>query len=150
VKKNVDAMFDFIVKYLGFLKRVPLFPQIVDASMRIFYLVFNNERVKAVDAIESTVSSWEEVTLSMHKYGGIQFNYKGKEIGHMHSNGIVDVLLDRKTKAILIEQELAENHHVLKDTGWVSVFVKNKKDAAAALSLLKISLARYKRKESLL
>lgn len=137
-------MFNFIVKYLGFLKKIPLFPQFIDASMRIFYMLFNNDRAKAVDSIESTVSSWEEVTVSMHKYGGTQFNYKDKEIGHMHSNGIVDILLDRKTKAVLLKQELVENHHVLKNTGWVSVYVKDKKDVAAALSVLQISLFRYK------
>jgi hypothetical protein len=137
-------MFDFIVTYLGFLKRIPLFPQIIDASLRIYYLLFDEERLKAVDAIESTVSLWDEVTLSIHKYGGIQFNYKGKEIGHMHSNGIVDILLDRKTKALLLQQKLAENHHVLKDTGWISIYVKNKKDVETVLSVLKISLLRCK------
>lgn len=55
--------------------------------------------------------------ITMHKYRGIQFNYRNKEIGHMHGNGMVDILLDRKTKKQLISKNMVKEHHVFKESG---------------------------------
>ncbi len=79
-------------------KRIPLLPHIFDACFRVHTILFNKKRSEAMDIIESTVSSWNGISVTIHKYGGVQFNYKSKEIGHMHGNGMVDILLDRKTK----------------------------------------------------
>lgn len=110
-------MFNFVVTYLGFLKRIPLLPHIFDACFRVHTILFNKKRSEAMDIIESTVSSWNGISVTIHKYGGVQFNYKSKEIGHMHGNGMVDILLDRKTKKQLISKNMVKEHHVFKESG---------------------------------
>lgn len=137
-------MFEFVTKYLGFLKRIPLLPHIFDAGLDLFYTFFRKEISASMEHIKNSVADWPGITLSMHKYGGIQFNYGKKEIGHMHSNGIVDVLLDRKTKEELMAKNLVEDHHVFKKSGWVSVYVKSKEQAESAISVLEIALLRCK------
>lgn len=57
-------MFDSLLKLRVFLKK----PDLLDWF----------------DEIEAEVLRWEGTTLSLHQYGGVQFNHNGKEIGHLH------------------------------------------------------------------
>ena len=66
------------------------------------YLIDRNGHV--IDAVRNEVLSWDGTSESRHKYGGTQFDCCGKEIGHIHGNGILDILFSKKIK----EQLLAE------------------------------------------
>lgn len=138
-------MFDFVVKYLGFLKRIPILPHIFDTFLKLHYTIFNNKIVYYVDEIESVVSEWDGVTSSLHKYGGLQFNYGNREIGHIHSNGLVDIFFDRKKKKELLAIGMAEEHHVFKNSGWVSLYIKTEADMNNAVHLLRMSFLKHVR-----
>lgn len=45
-----------------------------------------------MDDIEREVTKWQGVTLGSHKYGGLQFNHNYRELGHVHSNRLLDML----------------------------------------------------------
>ena len=132
-------MFKFIVKYLGFLKSVPLLPHLFDSQLKLWLLITNQEIQDCLDNIEAEVLSWEGISFGMHKYGGMQFNCSGKEIGHIHSNGILDIRFNRKIKQALTEEGRINNHHIFTNSGWVSFYIRKKEDGEYAIKLLKMA-----------
>ena len=132
-------MFRFTVKYVGFLKRVPLLPQIFESWLKIGSLVVTPQVLTVIDEIETEVSKWDGITIGNHKYGGIQFNRNGREIGHIHGNGMLDIPLTRKLKQQFIEQGKLLDHHTIKDTGWSSFEIHTLTDKDRAIELLRES-----------
>jgi len=131
-------MFNFIVSYFNFLKHIPLLPQVFDSLIRVWVLLTQLELLIWLDEIETEVLSWQNTNVSIHKYGGLQFNYLEKEIGHIHSNGLLDVLFTLKTKKALLEIERVSQHHVFIKSGWVSFYIKHPQDKKYALELLQL------------
>jgi predicted DNA-binding protein (MmcQ/YjbR family) len=132
-------MFNFVVKYLGALKIVPLFPNIFDGLLTFYTYLTNPRLLDGMDDITSGVLSWPGTTKSLHKYGGLQFNCAGREMGHLHGNGILDVRLSRKLKAQLMQEGRVKDHHVFKATGWISFYMDGWDDAEYAIHILRLS-----------
>ena len=132
-------MFDFTIKYFGFLKRVPLLPHLFDAMMKIEKLVTGKNTLDYIDEIETEVLSWEKTSTHLHKFGGIQFDVRGKEIGHIHSNGLLDILFNKEIKEQLVKDGRVKEHHSFKNSGWISFYIRNADDKKLALELLKRS-----------
>lgn len=137
MKKN--KIFSFIVKHFSFLKSIPLLPHLFDSCLKIWAFVFKSELLDWIDEIEAEVLKWEGTSISMHKYGGMQFNCNGKEIGHLHSNGLLDILYSRNIKHQLLAAGRIEPHHVFKDSGWISFYLQSSEDKTYAQKLLLIS-----------
>ena len=135
-------MFRMIVKYLSFFKHVPFFALWLDVMMMIWNMVFKPDLSRSLEWIEEEVSAWPGVIVTLHKFGGLQFNFGNRELGHIHSNGILDILFPRKTKFELIDKGLTNDHHVFKKSGWTSIQVRSSNDVDKALYLLTLS---YKR-----
>ncbi|MFC1224054.1 hypothetical protein SAMN04488511_105248 [Pedobacter suwonensis] len=129
-------MFRFIVYRLNFLKGIPLFALIYDSCLKIAMLLVAPERLAWFDEIENEVLSWDGTNVSLHKFGGMQFNYGQKEIGHLHSNGLLDILFTRQVKQELLASGKAEVHHVFKKSGWISFYILTEKDLINAKYLL--------------
>lgn len=129
-------MFRFIVQYFGMLKHIPGVPHIYDALLKIHLFFTNRTVLDCIDDVEETVCTWNHVTLSVHKYGGIQFNLGTHEFGHLHGNGLLDVPLNRIIKDELAQCYPIEDHHVFKNSGWVSFWIKKSADKNLALLLL--------------
>jgi hypothetical protein len=130
-------MFNFIVNYFALLKHVPLLAQLFDALLKIETFVTNRKVLDYVDEIEEEVLSWTNMSVERHKFGGIQFNRGSKEIGHIHGNGLVDVLFAQTIKKKLLEEGRIRDHHVFKKSGWVSFQIQTEPDKRYALDLLK-------------
>ena len=133
-------MFDLTVRYLGFLKHITLFAWLFDTMLMIWNLTFNRSLARSIEELEAMVASWEGVWVSLHKYGGRQFNYCDKEIGHVHSNGILDIRLSRSLKEAFITSGLAKEHHLFKNSGWISFYIRSKGDLVKAVKLLQTSM----------
>jgi hypothetical protein len=140
-------MFNLVVKYAAPLKHVPVLPHLFDALLKISTVFSNKNLLDYVDEIESEVLSWEHITLQMHKFGGIQFNLYNKELGHIHGNGLLDILFSRKEKAELMLKYPVKEHHVFKDSGWISFQVKTEADKKIAIELLRLSYLAAKKNE---
>lgn len=132
-------MFNLVVKYAAPLKHVPVLPHVFDALRKIGTLFTNNNLLDYLDEIESEVLSWQHTTLQMHKFGGLQFNLYNKELGHIHGNGLLDILFSRKEKSELMQKYPVKDHHVFKNSGWISFQVKTEADKKIAIELLRLS-----------
>jgi hypothetical protein len=137
-------MFRVIVRYFDFMKHVPLAAWVIDALMFIWYGAFRGSVPRAIDKIEAEVSGWNGISVTLHKFGGLQFNYKHREIGHVHSNGILDILFNRSIKRILLEKGMASHHHVFPNSGWISFYIRQEADVDEALLLLKLAYRKRK------
>ena len=130
-------MFDWVVKYFGFLKHVPVLPHVFDVMLKITSLLTNKNLPDYIDEIENEVLSWQHTHVSAHKYGGIQFNANTTELGHIHGNGLLDVLLSREQKFLLRKHHSVQDHHVFKNSGWISFWIKTREDKQKAVELLR-------------
>lgn len=129
-------MFEFIVRYFGFLKHLPLLPHFYESMLRICTVCFRPDVADCMDRLEREVLKWPHVSIGIHKYGGIQFNLHGKEFGHIHGNGLLDILFNRSLKNELIRTGTASDHHIFRKSGWVSFYVRQRGDETEAIALL--------------
>ncbi|MHA4895386.1 luciferase domain-containing protein [Pedobacter sp. PWIIR3] len=136
---KTKSFFSLVVRYLGFFKRLPLFPHVFDSLLMLLTLLTRPYLLDWFDEIENEVLSWEDTYTSLHKYGGLQFNAKGKEIGHLHGNGLLDIPYSRKAKALLLKDGRVEAHHVFRQSGWISFNIINYDDKRYAVELLEIA-----------
>jgi hypothetical protein len=139
-------IFAFVVKYLNFLKHLYPLPLIFDGLLMLFTWAFRHEVYEALGNIEKTVASWPGIKITLHQYGGFQFNVNEHEIGHMHSNGLVDILFDLKTKQQLLKQYNLHDHYIFKNSGWVSYYIRKKEDEEEVINLLKFSFEKHYKK----
>jgi hypothetical protein len=139
-------MFDLVVNKFGFLKHVPLLPHIYDGGMKIQKLFFDRNILIFMDEIEEEVLSWKNTSARIHKFGGMQFDAGAKEIGHIHGNGVLDILFSREIKNKLIAENKACEHHTFKNSGWISFYIRTKEDKIAAVELLRSSYSRVQEK----
>jgi hypothetical protein len=130
-------VFNAVVKYLRPLKHVLGLPLVFDALLRIETFVRNRKLLDYLDEIEIEVLSWQNTSISIHKFGGVQFNGSHRELGHIHGNGLLDVSLSRARKAALMERYPIKDHHVFKNSGWVSFLIQTEEDKQIAISLLR-------------
>ncbi|MFC3366152.1 luciferase family protein [Pedobacter fastidiosus] len=139
-------MFSFVVKKLGFIKSIPLTALIFDSGIKLWLSIAEPNKLEWLDTLEEEVLRWESINISLHKFGGTQFNFNKREIGHVHSNGILDILFSQEIKADLIRSGKAEEHHVFKKSGWISFYIQNEDDVKLAMALLRKSYLRIAQK----
>lgn len=132
-------MFSFVVKRLGFLKDIPLMPIFYDSLLKVWYFVTKPRLLNWIDELEETVLGFKDTSISVHKYGGSQFNYLTKEFAHLHSNGLLDILFSQKLKREFMLQGRIMSHHVFAESGWISFYIKNEEDLNYAKQLLRIA-----------
>lgn len=135
-------MFLFVIRYFGFLKFIPGLAILFDGWLKLWAFITHPDKLDWIDEIEAEVLTWDDTKTTTHKYGGLQLNYAGKEIGHIHSNGLLDMLLSRKLKEQLMLDTRVKDHHTFKNTGWISFFIRTKQDADYALELLRVGYAK--------
>jgi len=90
-------------------------------------------------AIDRQVMTWPGVSKGPHRFGGTEYRLGRREIGHIHGESLVDVPLPRRLRDELIRQGRARPHHVLPDSGWVSVPMRSLEDVPETLSILRHS-----------
>ena len=111
------TVFAFVVKRLGFLKSIPLMAIYFDSLIKVWMVFSNPKLLRWIDDVEDFVLSLPNTDVSLHKYGGSQFNYCEKEFAHLHSNGILDILLNQKIKRNLLAEGKVDEHHLFKNSG---------------------------------
>ena len=95
--------------------------------------------------IRDEVGSWPGVSVASHRFGGLEYRYGKKEMGHVHGDRLADMPVPRHIRDELIAAGRAEPHHVLPDTGWISVWMAGPQDAAAVIELFRMQYDRYTR-----
>ena len=93
----------------------------------------------ASQRIRDTLLSWDGVEAAPHRFGGLEFRIGHREIGHMHGDWLVDIPFPTRVRDELVSASLAEPHHILPDTGWISFHLRQESDVQAAIALFRRS-----------
>ena len=83
--------------------------------------------------------SWPGVTTHPHRFGGSEYRLGRREIGHVHGDQLVDIPFPTRVRNEVVAAGRAEPHHVLPDSGWVSLFLREASDVDTAIELLRLS-----------
>lgn len=135
-------MFRFIVRRLRWLARIPGFPQFFDAALLVWTAWWHRPRLAAMEALEAAALQQAGMRLRIHRLGGIEFHLAGRELAHLHGNGLLDVRIGNERRDALIATQRAEPHHVAPESGWVSFWIRAPADVAPALELLTLAASR--------
>jgi luciferase-like monooxygenase len=93
--------------------------------------------------LEEILSTWPNVSLHPHRFGGREFRYRSAELGHVHVGGIVDIPFPRPVRDALLAEGFAEEHRWVPNSGWTSFRIRSDEDLNHALWLMRLSYLRY-------
>jgi luciferase-like monooxygenase len=96
--------------------------------------VFNAQKT-----ITQALTSWEGVSTAPHRFGGVEYLLGTRELGHIHGDHLVDIPFPKKVRDEVVSAGLAEPHHILPETGWISFYLREEKDTQTAIALLRRS-----------
>src|SRR5690349_17787212 len=97
----------------------------------------------AGELIRAADTSWPGVEALPHRFGGTEYSYGRKELGHVHGDRLADLLLPRRLHDEVIAAGRASPHHVLPATGWVSCWMDGPGDADNVIELFRLQYERY-------
>jgi hypothetical protein len=98
---------------------------------------------RAGELIQEAVMSWPGVASVPHRFGGIEYRYGRKEMGHVHGDRLADLPLPRRLHDEVIGAGRAKPHHVLPDSGWISRWISGPEDALEVIELFRMQYERY-------
>tara|TARA_B100000674_G_C37833046_1_gene911502 strand:+ start:750 stop:1175 length:426 start_codon:yes stop_codon:yes gene_type:complete len=113
-----------IAKKFSRFKKIPYLPILIDEQLKIFTLFFRPKVFQRMIHIVHWIKELPSVQSKYHKYGGLEFQVNGKEICHIHGDGLADILLNKNLAQEIIKTTHAEEHHVITDSGWISYQIK--------------------------
>ena len=87
------------------------------------------------------VSSWEGVSVHEHRFGGVEFRVGRRELGHLHAT-FADLPFPKNLRDELIAAGRARPHHVVPDSGWVTVPMRTPAEVAAVVELFRQNYGR--------
>jgi hypothetical protein len=96
---------------------------------------------KLIKQLELEVLEWNGVTSGVHPMGGIEFSFRGKEIGHIHWNGDLDIVFGKKKTTELLKTGKVCQHRFVPTSAITFPLVK-RGDAKYGLALLRFSYLR--------
>jgi hypothetical protein len=86
--------------------------------------------------IESALQTCSGITAQPHRFGGTEYRLGRREIGHVHTDHLVDIPFPKKFRDALVASGRAEPHHILPESGWVSIHLNQASDVEQAIELL--------------
>jgi hypothetical protein len=93
----------------------------------------------AKERIDAALQSWPGISSHPHRFGGTEYNLGRREIGHVHGDRLVDIPFPKNVRNELVAACRAEPHHILPESGWVSIFLNQASDVDRAIELLHLS-----------
>ena len=95
--------------------------------------------LNAQKLITQALVSWEGVSTTPHRFGGAEYRLGTRELGHIHDDSLVDIPFPSKVRDEIVSSGLAEPHHILPETGWISFYLREESDVQKVLALLRRS-----------
>ena len=136
------TIFRFVIKSFGRYRGVRPLTQAFDMGLNFLTMVTAPSVHHAIGKIRREIRSWPDVKHSSHKLGGHQFNWRGEELGHIHSNGVADLKLTFKEKDEVIRGYLAVPHHVVPTNSWVTFYIERGDQVQHVVDLFRIPYQR--------
>jgi hypothetical protein len=90
----------------------------------------------AIETVSAAVASWEGVTTDNHRFGGIEFRLGRRELGHLHGR-FADLPFPRRVRDELVAGGRARPHHVLPQSGWVTVPMRTSAEVSNVIELFR-------------
>ena len=87
------------------------------------------------------MTAWDGVTGHEHRFGGREFRYGRRELGHLHGDRLADLPFPKRIAAMLVETGRAEPHRFARG-GWVSFPIRGEEGVDAAVELFRLSYER--------
>jgi hypothetical protein len=94
------------------------------------------QQLSAHDTVLHQVSTWNGVTLHQHRFGGVEFRVGRRELGHLHPL-FADLPFPSLIRNELVASGRAKPHHVVPDSGWVTVPMRTASEAENVIALLR-------------
>jgi hypothetical protein len=94
------------------------------------------------ERIVREVSAWPDVTVAPHRFGGVEFRVGRRELGHLHGSRWADLPFPVRVRDKLIAAGRAERHHVLPDSGWITVRIRSAADVEHVVELFRMNYDR--------
>ena len=94
------------------------------------------------DQIVDAATRWPGVTAGEHRFGGVELLLGRRELGHVHGDRWADLPFPKRIRDELIAGGRAQPHHVLPDTGWVTVPLGSREAVDNVIDLLRLSYDR--------
>ncbi len=94
-----------------------------------------------LNKFESDILLLNGVSSIEHQMGGREFLLNGKEIGHVHNNGVLDILFNKKIRDELLKDNLVQEHKWIPNSGWTTFYINDESDLFKAEELVRLSLA---------
>jgi hypothetical protein len=94
------------------------------------------------EAIVREVSGWPGVTVGPHRFGGTEFRFGRRELGHLHGSRLADLPFPLLIRDDLVAEGRAQPHHVYPDSGWVSYAIRDRSDVEAVVALFRLNYDR--------
>jgi hypothetical protein len=88
------------------------------------------------------ISAWPNVTVAAHRFGGVEFRVGRRELGHLHGSRWADLPFPVRVRDELIAAGKAERHHVLPESGWITVRIRDASDVPRVVELFRRSYDR--------
>lgn len=92
--------------------------------------------------ITAAVRSWPGVETRPHRFGGVEFRLGRRELGHLHGDRIADLPFPRRVRDELIAEGRVRPHHVLPESGWITISIRSPEDVEPAIELFRMSYER--------
>jgi hypothetical protein len=104
-------------------------------------------RSRPRDLIDEAVMAWDGVSSQPHRFGGREYRLGRRELGHVHGDHLIDIPFPRRIRDAVVAGGQAAPHHILPESGWVSVHLRDTEDVRKGIELLRVSydLARRQR-----
>jgi hypothetical protein len=127
----------FLARYFAWVPRVfPWAPTIFDGILMLFALLFTPRRFIVQERLWNQILDLAGVSETSHRYGGREAVFQGRELCHIHGNGVLDFILP---KGVDVPDALLPNihpHHVYPNSRWRTILVSKSIDNAAVITLL--------------
>jgi len=94
------------------------------------------------EAIVRQIASWPGVTTGRHRFGGTEFRFGRRELGHLHGSRLADLTFPLLVRDELVAAGRAEAHHMHPESGWVSYFISGDEDIARVVALFRLNYDR--------
>lgn len=96
--------------------------------------------ITLIQQFVETICQWDGVNPTSHRFEGTEFKFGRVEVGHIHhGNGMVDIPFTVKVREALVHENLAQHHHMLEDSGWITFFIHDDADLNHAIWLMRLS-----------
>jgi hypothetical protein len=127
----------FLARYFAWVQRVfPWAPAIFDAMLMLWALTVTPRRFIVQERLWNQILDLAGVSETSHRYGGREAVFQGRELCHIHGNGVLDFILPRGVDVPNALNTHIHPHHVYPNSRWRTILVSKSIDGTAVMTLL--------------